>query len=94
MKTTWRELIAREMAKHGDSWDKVDSVVVEPTDYCPEPSLDAEFDDGHVWPPEGCAFTVWTWRRVYFPVCYDGAESVGSVSRNPDGRANKHVGGW
>jgi hypothetical protein len=30
---------------------------------------------------------------VYFPACYDGAEWVGSVSRNPDGKATRHQGG-
>ena len=42
---------------------------------------------------EGIPFTMWTKKRVYFPVEYDGAEWVSSVSRNPDGEPTGHVGG-
>ena len=42
---------------------------------------------------KGVPFTAWTARTVYFPVCYDGAEWVGSVSRHPDGQATEHQGG-
>ena len=38
-------------------------------------------------------FTLWTANRVYFPVVYNEAEWVGSVSRNPDGKATYHFGG-
>jgi hypothetical protein len=44
--------------------------------------------------PEGPVFTAWTQNRVLFPVCYDGAESVSSVPRNPNGEATEHVGGY
>lgn len=30
---------------------------------------------------------------VYFPLCYDGSEWVGSVSRNPNGVSTMHLGG-
>ena len=42
---------------------------------------------------EGKPFTIWTANTVYFPVVYDGAEWVGSVSRNPDGKPTDHQGG-
>lgn len=97
--TTWRVLIDEEMAEHGESWDDVVHVALgrmerrawmscEP----PTPSLDTVFDDGYGI-PEGCPFTLWTHKRVYFPVCHDGAESVGSVPRNPCDQATDHVGG-
>lgn len=42
---------------------------------------------------EGEPFTAWTANTVYFPVRYDGAEWVGSASRNPDGKPTEHQGG-
>lgn len=97
---TWRKLIDIEMAKHGERWDSLHWVVMPPQ---PEPGawgdpefvsdLDAEFDAGYGG-INGCPFTVWTKRWVYFPVVYDGAESVGSVPRNPCDVATEHVGGW
>lgn len=44
--------------------------------------------------PEGHYFTVWTRNRVYFPVVYNGEETVGSVPRNPCKEATKHIGDW
>lgn len=42
----------------------------------------------------GPRFTVWTKTRVFFPVCYDGAEWVESVSRDPTFfEVTDHVGG-
>lgn len=97
---TWRELIAREMATHGDAWDHPHRVALPPQ---PDPDewgdrefvsdLDAEFDHGYGG-INGCPFTVWTEDWVYFPVVYDGAESVGSAPRNPCDVATEHVGGW
>lgn len=54
--------------------------------------LDREFDPGYGG-PEGCAFTLWTLDRVYFPATYDGAEWVDSVRRHPCGEATDHIGG-
>ena len=89
MRTTWRELIGYEMSDQGDSWENVVGVAGL-TDW--ESSLDAVFD-ADFGAVEGCPFTLWTIRRVYFPVVYDGSESVASVSRQPDGIATYHVGG-
>lgn len=84
--TTWRKHITDEMERIGDTW--ADVVQYTLTDE----ELDVEFDDG--WGgTEGKPFTLWTKRRVYFPVMYDGAEWCGSVSRNPDGQPTDHVGG-
>lgn len=42
---------------------------------------------------EGTPFTAWSENYVYFPICYDGSEWVGSVARNPDGKPTSHQGG-
>jgi hypothetical protein len=42
---------------------------------------------------EGAPFTAWGEKYVYFPVVYDGAESVGKAPRNPCDEATAHVGG-
>jgi len=44
--------------------------------------------------PEGKPFNAWSEKYVYFPVCYDGAESVGRAPRNPCKESNEHVGGY
>jgi len=81
---TWRILIQDEMNCHGDSFDNVvyNTMTAE--------EMDVEFDGGF-GVPEEIPFTVWTKSRVYFPQEYDGAESVGSASRNPDGKVTPHM---
>lgn len=93
MTATWRQLITREMASHGESFADVVSVALAPNPWSEdvEPSLDRPFYDGFGG-AEGDYFTVWTSSRVYFPTEYDGAESCASVARNPDGKATVHVG--
>lgn len=83
--SSWRELIQYEREDRGD----LDGALV-----CTlsEPELDVRFDSGYGL-PEGKPFTAWTERRVYFPICYDGAESVGSAPRNPCDEATEHQGG-
>lgn len=41
----------------------------------------------------GDHFTAWSEKRVYFPICYDGAEWVGSAPRHPCAEALEHQGG-
>lgn len=82
---TWRELITREMDKHNDVWNPSLCTL---TDI----RLDEQFDDGYGG-IEGRPFTLWTQQRIYFPVCYDGAEWVGSVARHPDLKPTDHQGG-
>ena len=86
--TTWRELIAGHMGKWGESLSQPFTATFDEG-----ASFDREFDDGY-GAPEGGHFTLWTDKRVYFPVVYDGAEWVESVSRHPDGQPTEHVGGW
>ena len=81
----WKNLIKYEMQEQGETFDDV----VECT--LTEQQLLVEFDSGY-GSSRGEPFTLWTTNRVYFPVVYDGAEWVESVSRNPDGKPTHHFG--
>lgn len=70
--------------------DEVVDRVPDPTDI--DACLDYQFHSG-LGEVEGPEFTLWTKNRVYFPVCYDGAEWAASVQRNPCDEATRHVGG-
>jgi hypothetical protein len=83
---TWRKILIIEMEARGETFADVESSTLTDEQY------DKEFDAGY-GSIEGVPFTVWTKRHVYFPVCYDGSEWVGSVSRNPDGKPTRHLGG-
>ena len=86
MMTSWRSLITKELENQNETWVDVVSCTLL------EKELDEEFDAGFGG-VEGKPFTLWTHDRVYFPVCYDGAEWVASVSRLPDAVSTSHVGG-
>ena len=77
----WRELI-QETAK--------DDIIIHCT--LSDEDLNIKFDSGYGL-VNGKSFTAWSEKRVYFPVCYDGAEWVESVPRNPSGESCDHVGG-
>ena len=83
---TWRKLIKAKLSENKEFWKDVQETTLTLKE------LDVEFDDGFGG-SEGKPFTLWTKNRVYFPVVYDGAEWVGSVSRHPDGKPTEHVGG-
>ena len=82
----WRSLISVELRENNDSWDNVVSCTLTTEE------LLKSFDNSYGC-EEGEPFTLWTKTRVYFPVSYDGAEWVGSVSRNPDEIPTEHLGG-
>jgi hypothetical protein len=84
--TTWKEQILDEMNVVGETFQDVVSCTLT------DEELLKKFNRGF-GSKEGLAFTLWTSNRVYFPVVYDGAEWVQSVSRNPDGKPTDHVGG-
>jgi hypothetical protein len=84
--TNWKKLIQEEMQEHEEGFGDV----VECT--LTDEELLVEFNDGFGC-SNGAPFTLWTTNRVYFPVTYDGAEWVKSVSRNPDGKPTYHFGG-
>ena len=54
--------------------------------------LGYETDTGYFKIGDGS--TAWTKTRVFFPVCYDGAEWVGSAPRNPSDEVTEHQGSW
>ena len=83
---TWRELIAAAMNESGETF--ADMVSTTLTEY----DMDKSFYDGFGG-ADGEPFTLWTTNRVYFPVCYDGSEWVGSVPRNPCNERTSHHGG-
>ena len=86
MCTTWKALLSRALEERGESFSDLESNTLT------EDDLVQEFDNsfGGV---EGKPFTAWSAKTVYFPICYDGAEWVGSVSRHPDGKPTEHQGG-
>lgn len=84
---TWRKAIT-EMMDSDDSWDNVEKAIIEGDDS----AFDEEFYDGYGG-ENGKPFTVWTKDYIYFPVCYDGAEWCGRISRHPCDTPTDHFGG-
>ncbi len=82
----WKNMIEDEMDTYGDSFAWVVSCTLS------DKEIEEKFNCGYGG-TEGKPFTIWTESRVYFPICYDGSEWVGSASRNPDGIALEHQGG-
>lgn len=82
----WKAMLDEALKENGEVWDDVEANTMT------EAEMDEAFDAGYGG-TEGIAFTVWTKNSVYFPICYDGAEWVGRVSRNPDGKPTDHQGG-
>jgi len=84
--STWRKEITLALKANNEKWGDI-IVCTLTTDQC-----DEEFDGGFGC-VEGKAFTVWTARNVYFPICYDGSEWAGSAPRNPSDKETQHQGG-
>lgn len=84
--TTWREQIKSALESRNEKFSDIQDITLT------EIELDEEFHGGF-GTVYGKPFTAWTENTVYFPICYDGAEWVGSVSRNPDGKPTEHQGG-
>jgi hypothetical protein len=83
--TTWRKELTSEMASAQD-----DGPIIA---FAPdEAAFDVEFYPGYGG-TNGPDVLAWTKARVYFPVCYDGAEWIGSAPRNPEADGQTHVGG-
>lgn len=83
--STWQSMLQDAMADRGEEGAAFECTLT----YA---ELQEEFDNGF-GAVEGKPFTAWTEKTVYFPICYDGAEWVGSVSRHPDGVPTAHQGG-
>lgn len=87
--TTWRELLRYAMAGRFTGEADPGPVIA----YAPdEAAFDIKFDDGYGG-TEGPDVLAWTDTFVYFPVCYDGAESIDRAPRNPRSTGQTHVGG-
>lgn len=84
--TNWHTLITVAMDGRNESWEDVVEHTLDNED------LYREFDDD-IGVEQGTPFTLWTQDRVYFPICYDGSEWVGSVPRNPCDEISGHFGG-
>lgn len=83
--TSWRAELADAMEMAEDAGPIIACTL-------DDEGLDEPFDSG--WGGiQGEAFTAWTRGRVYFPVCYDGSEWVGSAPRHPCSETTKHQGG-
>jgi hypothetical protein len=83
--TTWRHELAEAMTSNEDAGPVVA--------YAPDAAaFDVEFDPGYGG-TEGPSVLAWTKAWVYFPVCYDGAEWMGSAPRDPVSAGQGHVGG-
>ena len=84
--STWKELLEYAMKKRGEKLADLEANTLTEAD------MVKEFDSGYGG-TEGVPFTAWSAKTVYFPICYDGVEWVGSVSRHPDGKPTEHQGG-
>ena len=84
--TNWEVLLGEALSERGESFDDIEASTLS------DDELVRIFDSGYGG-VKGVPFTVWTANTVYFPICYDGAEWVGAVSRNPDGKPTEHQGG-
>ena len=82
---TWENMLREAFKENGDDFEKIVTTL-------DDDDMTADFDDGFGC-TEGKAFTAWGEKYVYFPVCYDGAEWVGSAPRNPCDIATEHWGG-
>lgn len=84
--SNWKDMLVNAMRWRGETLADIESSTLT------DDEMARVFDSGF-GSPEGTPFTVWTKNTVYFPLCYDGAEKVGSVSRHPDGKPTEHQGG-
>lgn len=75
-----------------EDWD-VELNTLIPFDRVPASVLDHEFDDSYGG-TESPSLVAWTADHVVFSVCYDGAEWLSYVPRDPTEKANpRHHGG-
>lgn len=90
---TWREDIADELARHGETWADVVSVTwggAADDTFEASQNIPVTLDSEPCWT---ASFTIWTRKRVYFPAIYEDHNWTDSVARDPDGVATMPVGG-
>ena len=81
----WYEMLKAEMEARRDDFESRVSTLN-------EADLKVEFNNGF-GEMNGKNFTAWGENWVYFPICYDGSEWVGSAPRNPCDISMEHQGG-
>lgn len=81
---SWYEMLKEKMEDDGEDFEKRICTL-------DETALRVEFDSS-VGSIEGAKFTAWGEKWVYFPLMYDGSESVGHAPRYPCGIAMRHQG--
>lgn len=84
--TNWKELIDQELKYQNESWTDIVKSTLS------QEQLNVLFNSSFGM-AEGVPFTIWTHKRVYFPVQYDGAEWCESVPRDPCDEITYHIGG-
>lgn len=84
---SWGEMLEYAFKDNGDDFSKIITTLT-------ERELNEKFDSGYGdGETEGVSFTAWGENWVYFPIRYDGSESVGSAPRNPCNTKLGHQGG-
>ena len=83
--TTWEEELKKAFKENGDDFKKIKTTLS-------DKEMKTMFDNGYGG-EQGVPFTAWGEKYVYFPLCYDGAEWVGSAPRNVCDIKSKHQGG-
>lgn len=83
--TSWREILEEKLQELGETWADIEFIAG-------EGALDEKFDSGYGG-TEGLGITIWTSKNVLFPLCYDGAEWLGSIPRHPQETPSAHQGG-
>ena len=81
----WQDMLIEEMTSRGETMADVEASALT------SEQMKVTFDSG-IGATHGEPFTVWTRNSVYFPLCCEGFESCGSVSRNPDEKPTAHQG--
>ena len=84
-RTSWKKLFIKQFQETGDTFDTLTTTLS-------EEQMNDTFNPGYGG-TNGAPFTAWSEQWVYFPICYDGAEWIGKVRRNPCDIATDHQGG-
>lgn len=88
MTASWKHLFEDVFKETHDNFDDLEITLS-------ESELNKKFDTGF-GAVKGKSFLAWSENWVYFPVCYDGAEWIEYVPRNPNPTLNyipTHYGG-
>lgn len=82
---SWESMLKEAFKETGDNYEKMETTLT-------DEEIKQKFDDGYGG-SEGDHFTTWGDVYVYFPIVYDGAESIGYAPRNPCDIKTSHWGG-